>query len=248
MAHDQQPLAGRRVVVTRRLEDAAPLTQALQALGAEVLAVPSLTTRFLPASHWQPALAQLEDITCVVFASRLGVEAFARALGKGLWKLPAAAAVWAVGPSTQKWAHRQFQRPIRVPSTHTAEGLAQHLVTSLSPDKDHVLLVGAKQGRTIVREMLQARRIAVTPLALYATTPCAGARVGLAKGYDYVLFTSPSCVTGWLMGGPHPSGSRCISIGPTTSQALRQAGLVVFAQAQTPSVAGLVAAILENER
>lgn len=242
-----QALAHKTVILTRRPKDAAAWVGAFEALGARVVVVPSLSTALLPCDVWRAGMADLAKATCVAFASRQGVEALGQALLSGPWSLPAAAALWAVGPATAEAARALWGREVRLQPPYTAEGLAQGLLAALRPGCDIVVLPGAAQGRTHVAQSLLKAGIAVTSVPLYRTTPIASPRPQPDHAVDYVVFTSPSSVAGWLLGGAHPQGARCISIGPTTSQALVDAGLTVFAQASKPSLAGLLAAILEQK-
>lgn len=192
-------------------------------------------------------MATLSQASCVAFCSRQGVHALQEALRHGPWAIPQVAALWAVGPATQAAAQALCGRFVHAQPPYTAEGMALALLKVLRPGCDNVVLPAALHGRLHVAKRLLQAGIEVLRLPLYQTQPLASARPVLDKDVYYVVFTSPSGVTGWLLGGAHPPQARCISIGPTTSKALEQAGLTVCVQAKTPGTEGLVAAILEQE-
>ena len=68
-------LAGRRIVITRRAEQAHSLHRALSARGAEVIELPTIA--LAPPRSWRPvdaAIRRLEAYDWVIFTSVNGVE------------------------------------------------------------------------------------------------------------------------------------------------------------------------------
>ena len=91
----EQPLAGKRIVVTR--PESKPLAEALVLLGAEVAIVPLIEIR--PAEDRRPLDAALENLAgyeWVVFTSVNGVAA----VGERLGGISSGTRVAAVGPVT----------------------------------------------------------------------------------------------------------------------------------------------------
>jgi uroporphyrinogen-III synthase len=60
---------------------------------------------------------------------------------------------------------------------------------------------------------------------------------------DLILLASPSAVEGLLNQVRVEADTRLLSIGPTTSTAIRAAGLEVFAEAEERSLAGMLASL-----
>jgi uroporphyrinogen-III synthase len=114
-----------------------------------------------------------------------------------------------------------------------------------------VLLVRAAVARDVVPQALKAAGAQVTVVDAYCTVVPADA-VGRARAMftderlpDAVVFTSGSTVWHLLdvlreAGLAFPPQVACVSIGPVTSAALREAGLVVAAEAETASLDALV--------
>ena len=68
-----------------------------------------------------------------------------------------------------------------------------------------------------------------------------------ALGADYVTFTSASAVRFFVeAAGPPGDGSRIVSIGPITSEALRERGLEPDVEATEHTPDGLVTALLAD--
>src|ERR1035441_11118859 len=77
-----QPLAGRRVLVTRALHQAGKLSEGLRALGAEAVEVPVLEIR--PPVSFEPldvALHQLKSYDWLILTSANAVRAVAEPAG-----------------------------------------------------------------------------------------------------------------------------------------------------------------------
>ena len=116
-----------------------------------------------------------------------------------------------------------------------------------------MLLVRAAVARDVVPDALKAAGATVTVVDAYRTVIPADAvaRARAALGAhplpDAVVFTSGSTVTHLLdvlrdAGLVFPRDVACVSIGPVTSAALRDAGLSVAAEAATASLDALVEA------
>jgi uroporphyrinogen-III synthase len=116
---------------------------------------------------------------------------------------------------------------------------------------EHVLLVRAAVARDLVPDALRAAGAEVGVVDAYRTIVPADA-VERAKAIfgaeslpDAVVFTSGSTVTHLLdvlrsAGLALSPQMKCVSIGPVTSAALRDAGLTVSAEAETASLESLV--------
>jgi uroporphyrinogen III methyltransferase/synthase len=86
-------------------------------------------------------------------------------------------------------------------------------------------------------------------LALYETVaePPSEAQTAALKEITYVTFTSSSTVKFFLSGrGLVTDGARVVSIGPVTSETLREHGIEPDVEAQQHDIDGLVAALLAD--
>ena len=264
-AHGQDlPLAGRTVVVTRPREQAASLAEPLEALGAEVLIVP--TIRIVPRPMDDEVTAEIRELAAfqlVVFTSANAVRVFAAylALGTESGAMPAGPVIAAVGPATAAALEQHGLACHLVPDEYVAEGLADALRgTDAAAAGARVLIPCARDARDVLPETLRARGAEVRVLPIYDTVAEdelaePAARVEAA---DYVTFTSASTakrLAGLLEatsgGEGRPlaerlAGARLCSIGPITSRALRDLGLTVAVEAREYTAAGLVAAIVAD--
>src|SRR2546425_7025163 len=129
------PLAGRRIAVTRAREQTGDLARELEALGAEVVAAP--TIRIAPLTDLaalRAALSRDPPYDWIVFTSQNAVQVVCDRLPE--WALAprdvARAAVAAIGPATAEALVRRGVVPDLVPDRFVAEAV----VTALAAQGD----------------------------------------------------------------------------------------------------------------
>jgi uroporphyrinogen III methyltransferase/synthase len=113
-----------------------------------------------------------------------------------------------------------------------------------------VLIARAAEAREVLPDALRKRGAQVDVVTLYETLaedpdPEALER---ARGADFVTFTSSSTVRNFIeKAGKNgiPEDARVVSIGPVTSEAIREAGLSVDVEADPHDIDGLVGALLD---
>ena len=243
---EQRPLFGRRVVVTRAREQASTLRARLAELGAEVIEIPSIAVE--PLDFDLPALDQY---AWCIFTSVNGVEAF---FDRGLTRAGldaralASARVAAIGPGTCEALARHGIRADLVPERFVAESLVAAFPDPATPG-ERVLVARAESARDVIPTGLTAGGYVVDVLAVYRTvpeTPDAGDLARVRAGeVDAVTFTSSSTVNNFCDAvGAVASPLRVISIGPVTSETVRDRGMTVHAEADPHTIDGLVDAVL----
>jgi uroporphyrinogen-III synthase len=240
--------------VTRAEEPGGPLSRRLERRGARVLHWQAI--EIAPAEDPRPlreAVAALARYDWLVFASAHAVAAVVAALGS-----PSAASprVAAVGPETAAAAERAGFRVVHSPAAPARAGAAA-LLAELAPAGGlagaRVLLPASAIARPELAAGLEALGATVDRVEAYRTRPApldaARCRAQLAAGeVDAVLFSSPSAVASLARAfgppglAPALAGRRVVSIGPTTSRALRDLGLPPSAEARASTLDGLVAA------
>ena len=251
---ERKPLFGKRVVVTRARHQASRLTEMLEMRGAQVTEFPVI--KIAPPSAAEPlvqAVRHPEAYQWIVFTSVNGVEAFFEALGAAGCDVRALAGVEvaAIGPATAAALARRGIARVEVGREFCAEGLAEALVKSVQPGQ-RVLVARAQESRDVLPRMLEEVGAQVDDVAAYRTLAMdAGAQelaTELRAGrVDAVTFTSSSTVTNLLacLGGDVSllEGAALCSIGPITTNTLRDAGLEPAVQADEYTIEGLVDAI-----
>ena len=247
-------LAGRRVLVTRAAHQAGKLSEGLRSLGAEPVEVSVLEIRppadLAPLDH---ALRALDSYDWLILTSANTVRVLtdrAQSLGLSLHAGPRLK-VAAVGEATAT-AARQSGLPVAlVPETYIAEALVASLA-GLSAGRK-ILLARAEIARDVIPDALRAAGARVDVVDAYRNVLPAAApellRAALEKGIDAATFTSSSSAThladaARAAGIAFPfAGVRAVSIGPITSQALRELGWEPAVEATVSDIPGLIDAV-----
>ncbi|HUV68050.1 MAG TPA: uroporphyrinogen-III synthase [Terracidiphilus sp.] len=249
------PLAGRRVLVTRAAHQAGRLSEGLRALGAEAVEVPVLEIR--PPASFGPldkSLRQLEHYDWLILTSSNTVRAVGeRAAQLGLrLEAPATLKVAAIGDATAA-ATRKAGLPVTlVPESYVAESLLKGLTRLVAGRR--VLLARAAVARDLIPEMLRKAGAEVDVVDAYRNVLPEAAPEQLLGAFsakiDAVTFTSSSSATHLAeaareakIGFPF-RGVAAISIGPITSQTLRELGWKPALEADPCDIPGLIAAVV----
>jgi uroporphyrinogen III methyltransferase / synthase len=244
---EDRPLFGKRIVVTRAREQASELRARLEALGAQVVELPSIAIEPLDF-----VLPDLTHYAWVVFTSVNGVTHFfdrglvasgldTRALGS--------VRVAAIGPGTADALSSVGVNADLLPARFVAESLLEAFPAPVVAG-EHVLLPRAETARDVLPEGLRERGYGVDVLPVYRTVRAApdDADVALVRGgdVDAITFTSSSTVQNFRSLVPSFEGEQPLvaSIGPVTSQTARERGLRVDVEADPHTIDGLVAALL----
>jgi uroporphyrinogen III methyltransferase/synthase len=234
------------VAVTRARAQSSGLSAQLRSLGAAVVEVPAI--RIVPRDGPVPDLGSY-DLLCltspngvqILFERLRAAERDARAL--------AGCRVAAIGPGTAAALANHGVIADLVPDRFVAEGLIEALA---GLDIERALIARASGARDVLPEALRARGAQVDVLELYDTVaePLGETQLSAVRSADYVTFTSSSTVRFFMdaLGGRFPDGVRAVSIGPITSETLRERGLEPDVEAARHDIEGLVEALVADRR
>ncbi len=264
-----QPLAGVTVAVTRARAQASDLARRLQALGARVLQTPVIRVQPISDPAGTPLDPAPYDLICVTSAN--GVAGlFERLAEAGLdARSLAGTKLAAIGPATARALAERGVIADLVSERAVAESLLEALA-DVAPER--ALIATARETREVLPDALRARGVEVDVLAVYETIaePLSARALQTAQSADYVTFTSSSTVrhfvnaaTGGDAGETATSPSvatsgesggrlglspdtRVASIGPITSQTLREHGLEPHIEADPYDVEGMIGALLAD--
>jgi len=251
-----QPLAGKRVLVGRARHQASALSDALRLVGAQVTEIPFIEIRE-PAS-WRPldqAIGRLLDYDWLILTSVNGVQALFARLAK-LGKTEADLLhlnIAAIGPATRKLIEKHGLPVDVMPEEYVAEAVVEELRPQIKGKR--VLLVRAKIARDVIPTELTKAGAKVDVIEAYETVLPESSRSELTKVLrdprskpDVIVFTSSSTVRNFLdlLGKNNQAlltGTKLASIGPVTSETMRELGLSVDIEAREYTIPGLVATI-----
>lgn len=247
-----QPLTGRRILVTRARHQAGKLSDALRALGAEPVEVPVLEIQ-PPASYddLDRALRQLDTYDWLIFTSANTVQAVLNRAGQISLTH---AKIAAVGEATAAAFRKSGLHVDYVPQNYVAESLIDSFPEDVTGKR--ILLARASVARDVIPDALRARGAEVHIADAYRNGLPAEApellRQALLKPIDAATFTSSSTAT-HLAEAAAKAGIAfpfanvpAISIGPITSETLRELGWPPAAEADPHDIPGLIAATVST--
>jgi uroporphyrinogen-III synthase len=249
------PLTNRRILITRAAHQAGQLSQGLRALGAEPVEVPVLEIR--PPENLRPldaALGALAGYDWLIFTSANTVRALverATTLGAAALSISPQTRIAAIGEATAE-ALRAADLPVTfTPKNYVAESLLSELKTRWEGKR--VLLARASIARDVIPDALRSAGAAVDVIDAYRNVLPDDApeklRLALAAPIHAATFTSSSSVTHLAQaasraGIPFPlSGIPAVSIGPVTTQTLRNHNWPPSAEANPHDIPALIAAV-----
>lgn len=251
-----EPLAGRKVLVTRAAHQAGKLSEGLRALGAEPVEVPVLEIR-LPVSldALDAALRQIHSYDWLILTSANTVRELAsRAVALGIaLALSGRIKVAAVGEATAGAARKAGLNVTFVPGLYVAESLISGMAKHISGTR--ILLARAEVARDVIPDALREAGAEVDVVDAYRNVLPEAApgqlRQAIGERVDAATFTSSSSVThladaARLAGIAWPfAGIPAISIGPITSQTLRELGWEPAIEANPSDIPGLIVAAVD---
>ncbi len=241
---EHRPLAGVSVAVTRARAQASGLVTKLRALGAEVVEAPAITIKSIAGP---PPQLERYDLVCLTSPNgvRLLFERLAAAGSDA--RAFAGTRVAAIGPGTVAVLREHGLIADVVPERFVAEGLVAALA---DVPVTRALVARAAEARDVLPDALRDRGAEVDVVALYETVtePLSRSQVEGVGSADYVTFTSSSTVRFLLrsVGGRLDGRARIVSIGPVTSQTLREHGLAADVEATRHDIDGLLDALVAD--
>ena len=248
------PLAGRRILVTRAAHQAGKLSEGLRALGAEPVEVAVLEIR--PPESFDAldaALRQLDRYDWLILTSANTVRALVERaeILEIVLTQPTRLQVAAIGEATAVAARTAGLQVAFVPEAYVAESLVDGLLAQAAGQR--ILVARAAVARDVISDALRAAGAEVDVVEAYRNVLPEAApeqlRQTLVEGLSAATFTSSSSAThlaeaARIAGIAWPfAGVQAVSIGPITSQTLRELDWPPAAEADASDIPGLIAAV-----
>jgi uroporphyrinogen III methyltransferase/synthase len=251
------PLSGKRILITRAIEQTEELSNLLGDFGAAVITFPTIA--IAPPGDWQrldKAIKELDTYDWIIFTSVNGVRFFTERLKeKGVdTTVLGGKKLCAIGPRTQAELEKMglvvLFRPAEYRAEAVAEGLRSHGVQGKK-----ILLPRAREARRLLPDALREAGALVDEVEAYQTVKPAKSQgrealeANLKRGIDVVVFTSPSTVRnfmGVLSDKTALKGVKVAVIGPVTGETARNYGLESSISPSEYTIPSLVQAIVEH--
>lgn len=258
MSAADKPLAGKRIVVTRAPEQASEFVAQLQSLGAEVLLLPTITiSEVEDPAELDRVVNELDKFDWLIFTSRNAVKFLMRRM---VWATPSdrgsqlmlAPEVAVIGAATSEEALSVGFLASYEAEESQGEALAKELREKVRGKR--VLLPRSDRADSTLPNLLREAGADVVELIVYRTVAPQSfdprvVEAIRAGAVDVITLFSPSAYENLVdeigLENLHRQSSKIgiASIGPVTSQAVREDGLQVMVEAPSPSGASLCAVI-----
>ncbi|MEI6560665.1 MAG: uroporphyrinogen-III C-methyltransferase [Verrucomicrobiota bacterium] len=248
--HETKPLFGRRIVVTRTRDQAGALAEELRALGADTYELP--TIRIEPPAdllEFGQLVQDCHTYDWIVFSSPNGVNTFFEMFFKIYddTREIGGVRIAAVGPATAARV-RNFHLHVDLqPEQFVAEAVVKAFQKDHTVENEKILIVRPEKARNVLSNELAKMGAIVDEAIAYRTVPetdAAGIARFRTEGAEMITFASSSAVENFAaLKLPLPSGLLMASIGPATSQTMRELGLRVDIEAKRHDIPGLASAI-----
>jgi uroporphyrinogen III methyltransferase / synthase len=252
------PLFGRRIVITRAVEQSSDLVTKLERRGAIPISLPLVA--FSTPENFAPldaALRRWQEFDWVLFTSANAVQSVAQratSTNLGILRPSSRPQIAAVGPATNEAAAKAGLHVTYVAKTHLGLALAEELAQQLR--NKSVFLPRSDRANPDLPAALKKLGASVTEVIAYHTLPPSSvdrARVTevLDENSDAALFFSPSAVNNLadLVGRESLAALQnkiaIAAVGPVTSAALRDHAVTNVVTA-TDTTADAVIAALED--
>lgn len=244
-------LLGRRVVVTRAVEQADSLAELLDRHQASSIEMPLIQFRsIVDAETAQPVLQELTKYDWILFTSSNSIRFFFDLLGEH--ELPPSVKVACVGQKSATTLSEFGCQPDFMPTTFSGSGLAGQIPVSTD---QKILYPSALVVASRLQEDLQERGCKVTRWPIYETLAVEidpERRQMIRQGVDVVTFASPSAVSSFCEQMQEyrelldPCTVACI--GPMTRQRAESLGVRVDVTPDEHTTTGLVQALVDYFR
>ena len=256
-----RPLFGQRILVTRTRQQASGLRLQLEELGAEVFEAPTIQI-VEPSDEESVALDEavqhIERYDAVILTSANAVHALADRLAKAGRDSRALAGVHlsCIGEATGETLDERLScKADLIPARSIAESFVRELLDDAGLAGKRVLLPQADIARPLLAKGLQDAGCTVDVLTAYQTKSADALPEDVLEALrsgevDWITFTSSSTASNLvdLIGGEAELLCNCklASIGPKTSETMRDHDLPITTEAQQHDVVGLVAAVMDH--
>jgi uroporphyrinogen III methyltransferase / synthase len=253
-------LTGKRIVVTRSLEQAHGLRDALEMQGADVLVLPliQVSSQYSPQSL-KNVFTELAFYKWIIFTSTNGVKYFFALFYKHFHDIRSLSLlkIACIGTATAQAIQSHKLYIDLIPERANSQTLVQALIQTQSIEHTKILVITGNLNSNILVEKLIKAHAIVDTLQVYKTEKTDLKNEPVAKrfrreGADAIIFASSSSVESfisqvdYLQLEPKATKPLTCSIGPVTSEAMRKHNISVDVEAKKPNIKSLVQTLLKQ--
>ena len=251
---EDKPLFGQRILVTRAREQASAFSEMIEAAGGEALEAPTI---MIDSQEDTPELSEAVkaagNYDWIIFTSVNGVHGFFNAMTKNKQDIRSLgnAKICAIGPKTKEALENKGLLVEAMPEKFVAESVIECLKPLLNAG-ERILLPRSDLARTVLVDVLKEMGMEVDEVIAYKTKKVDRFNEEIIekikdKSMHIITFTSSSTVKNFMEIVEDRSlldGVLLASIGPITTQTLKEFGCTPDIEAKEYTIKGLYDAIV----
>lgn len=250
-----KPLFGKNIVVTRDADGNADFASRIISKAGIPIDFPTIKIKPLTeTSQFLHALAKITEFDWIIFTSVNAVTIFfdvLQRLDKDA-RVFASAKIATIGGETAAKLGRFGIKADFVPTVYTSKELGRQLIGFANLQNKRVLLLRSQLASNELVELLEQAGAKVDSVAVYTAVTKMNECTWLAERIsndqiNWLTFASPSSVKGFFeqidSRSVNSSSVKVASIGPVTSEQLKNLGIKVDVQAAEHTLDGLLTAI-----
>jgi len=264
--YESRLLFGKRIVVTRSRAQASTLVAMLEELGAETIEIPIIKIAAVEDySALDEAVGRVADYDWLIFTSVNGVQIFFERFFSQRDTSPrdtsprdtsprdirglSGVKLAAIGPATKKELESFHLLVDFQPREYVAECFTDEFIQRYRVKNRKFLLISSDRARDHIEKTFTEHDGLCTVIVGYRTIAGEAGRAEIereleGRSVDWVTFTSSSTVNNFFKLYRGEKRFKIASIGPITSQAIRDAGFSPDVEAREHTIPGLVEAML----
>ena len=253
---ERKPLFNKRIVTTRPADQTKSLSYQLEELGANVIQFSVIRTE-ISEQNLNPRNLFNNNFDWIFFTSENGVRYFFQILFKNQLdaRILGGIKIGVIGKGTSRELEKYGLKPDFVPSKFTSLDFANEFCKQFDLKNLSILRIKGDFFKDILTEEFNKYGIKLTEYEVYKLIKDVPSQKVISdlneKGADAFLFTSSSTVNNFfeIMNKDNAinilNKSVVISIGPVTSEALKNNGIHSIIEAKEQSVEGMVEAAVD---
>lgn len=251
--YERRPLFGKKILVTRSRSTHSKFTELLEALGGEVIQMPTIQTVPIQKEQLIQAVQNIYKYNKIIFTSGVAVELFFGVMKelKRDARVLSGQKIIAIGSETRKILENQGVYADFEPVEYSKEGISQ-LLTAHGTVGEHLLIPRSAKGDHAWIETLK-KSYQVTEIQCYDTLFVEEATIEEKEldSFDYITFTSASTVHGFMNLMDKDKlltlkNTNVVAIGPTTRAAIEDYGIKVHLQPEKYTIGDMVTCIVDH--
>ncbi|ARI76912.1 uroporphyrinogen-III synthase [Halobacillus mangrovi] len=227
-----EPLAGKRVLVTRGKPQASAFSEQIEKAGGVAIETPLLTFQLNDTKENYHILTKLHDYSWVFLTSSNGVKFFFELLRRKGISIPETLHFAIIGQKTERMLKAFGYEADFKPSMYDAKTMGEEFF-SQSNNEGPILYVRGNRSRDVLPHFFEKKRVFFQSITVYDTLLLKEGKNKLLdmlrrEELDALTFTSPSTIQAYqsLVKAAEWNGKNlpCFCIGPTTAEKAEQSG------------------------